>query len=199
MKTFIAVCIFTLFGLAGKLQAQTTGPDGNQPVYKSIYDMLRNVPGLEVTTNAKGSGSVIVRGTGSLTRQGGPLFVVDGVIYSGDIGSINPQEVSNITVLKDAASATAYGAQGAAGVIVITMKKGSSLQKVQPVNSFDGSAYKYFIEHKAKLRVFGHDDKVILEGVPAEQRGESLVFKKRKNETLVPIKDIKRVEMMPAE
>jgi hypothetical protein len=48
----------------------------------------------------------------SLTRQGQPLFVVNGLFIVADIGSINPQDVEGISVLKDGASTSAYGAQG---------------------------------------------------------------------------------------
>ena len=88
--------------------------------------MLRDVPGLDVTTNGGKAGSIIIRGISSFKSQQPPLFVVDGTVYGGDIMNINPQDVDNISVLKDAASATAYGAQGNSGVIVITTKKGTT-------------------------------------------------------------------------
>src|SRR5438552_3884875 len=113
-----------------------------QGSYKNIYEMLQNVPGLEVKTNGK-SGSVTVRGLGSLTRSSGPLFVVDGSIYTGDIMSISPQDVDNINVLKDAASTTAYGAQGAGGVILITMKKGATTNRAATATAHTESAYTY--------------------------------------------------------
>ncbi|MBV9987126.1 MAG: TonB-dependent receptor plug domain-containing protein [Chitinophagaceae bacterium] len=170
-----------------------------QGTYKNIYEMLQNVPGLEVKSGPKG-GTVTVRGVSSLTRATGPLFVVDGSIYGGDIMSISPQDVDNIVVLKDAASTSAYGAQGSAGVILITMKKGANLNRGASATTHTESAYTYFIDHKTKLRVFGLDDAVIIEGVIQKQQGDSvLVFKKRKNDLLVPIKNIKRVEMMPAD
>ena len=50
-----------------------------------------------------------------------PLYVVDGMPYEGDLASINPTDVQNITVLKDAAASSIYGARAANGVIVITL------------------------------------------------------------------------------
>jgi TonB-dependent SusC/RagA subfamily outer membrane receptor len=171
----------------------------SQGTYRNIYDMLQNVPGLDVKTNGK-VGSVTIRGMSSLTRATEPLFVVDGTIYGRDVMSINPQDVENIVVLKDAGSTAAYGAQGSAGVILITMKKGTLSNRGATTTAHTGSAYAYFIDHKTKLRVFGLDDAVIIEGVIQKQQGDSvLVFKKRKNDLLVPIKNIKRVEMMPAD
>lgn len=165
--------------------------------YRSIFEMLRDVPGLEVKlTNDKTGGSVVIRGIGSLNNQKPPLFVVDGAIYSGDISAINPQDVDAISVLKDAASTSAYGAQGASGVILITTKRGQGLSKQAVVSSYNASAYTYFIEHKTPLKVFGHNDSVIMEGVIQKQQDSVLIFIKKRKEVKVAIKDIKRVEMI---
>lgn len=159
--------------------------------------MLRDVPGLEVKAiNNKNDGSVIVRGTSSLNNQKPPLFVVDGVVYSGDITNINPQDVDGISVLKDAASAAAYGAQGAAGVILITTKKGSAGVNNAVVTNHNESAYSYFIEHKTKLKVIGLNDETIITGVIQKQQDSSLIFIKKRKEFLVPLSSIKKVEMV---
>ena len=185
---------YMLVVLSADLFAQTPLP---QRSYKTIFEMLKDVPGLEVrTSNDKSGGSVIVRGTGSLTKQPAPLFVVDGNIYSGDITSINPQDVDYINVLKDAASTSTYGAQGAGGVIQITTKKGMGVNNVV-VASHTESAYTYFIEHKTPLKVFGLNDEVLVQGVIQKQQDSVLVFNKKKKEILIPIKNIKRVEMIP--
>ena len=166
--------------------------------YKTIYEMLRDVPGLDVKiANDRNGGTITVRGISSLKNQKPPLFVVDGTIYSGDIGSINPQDVEDISVLKDAGSTSAYGAQGAFGVIIITTKKGASSKNNVVVSNYNKSAYTYFIEHKTPLKVFGLSDEIIVEGVIKEQRDSTLVFIKKKKELLVPIKNIKKVEMIP--
>ena len=68
--------------------------------------------------------SVLIRGVGSINASTAPLYVVDGVPYSGDIAGIPATDVESMTVLKDAASAALYGARGANGVILITTKKG---------------------------------------------------------------------------
>ena len=72
-----------------------------------------------------GTGSTVrIRGIGSMAASNGPLYVVDQVPYDGDISAINPQDIEQLTVLKDAAAAALYGARGANGVIMITTKKG---------------------------------------------------------------------------
>ena len=177
--------------------AQNKGNNVTVGTYVTIFDMLKDVPGLEVkTNNTKSGGTIIVRGTGSLNNQKPPLIVVDGAIYSGDITNINPQDVDGISVLKDAASATAYGAQGASGVILINLKKGTTGVKSAVVEAHNESAYTYFIQHKTPLRVFGLSDEIIVEGVIQKQVDSSLVFIKKRKDFLVPIKQIKRVEMI---
>ncbi|MEG1485331.1 MAG: SusC/RagA family TonB-linked outer membrane protein, partial [Bacteroidales bacterium] len=73
-------------------------------------------------TNYKGT--VQVRGLSTISGRKDPLYVVDGVPYEGDISAINPSEIANVTILKDAAAASIYGARSANGVIVITTRGG---------------------------------------------------------------------------
>ena len=80
---------------------------------------------LSSSTNTPGSGaSIIIRGIGSISSSQDPLIVVDGVPYEGELNSINPQDIATLTVLKDAAANSMYGARGANGVIMITTKGG---------------------------------------------------------------------------
>src|SRR6185503_9848287 len=174
----LAFCsLFFFIPIITSAQAETKITPGT---YKTIYEMLRDVPGLDVKISNDGSGTIIVRGISSLNNQKPPLFVVDGTIYSGDISSINPQDVENISVLKDAGSTSPYGAQGAFGVIVITTKKGTTPKSDVVVTNYNKSAYTYFIEHKTPLKVFGLSDEIIVEGVIKEQRDSTLVFIKKK-------------------
>lgn len=182
------------FFLLGSAQNKFT--NGN---FRNIYDLLKEVPGLEVTTNGSKTGSIIVRGIGSLKRQQQPLFVIDNSIYSGDIMNVNVQDVENISVLKDGASLTAYGAQGSAGVIIISTKKGTTMSNGPVVENYSESAYAYFIDHKTKLNIIGLDDKTIIEGVIKKQVDSGLVFINKRKEVIVPIKLIKRVEMLPSD
>ena len=192
---FLLICLG--FIVTVQINAQSKPNNVTVGTYVTIYDMLKDVPGLEVKTSPnKSGGSVTIRGVGSLNNQKPPLIVVDGAIYSGDITNINPQDVDGISVLKDAASATAYGAQGSAGVILINLKKGAIVTKPAIVESHTESAYTYFINHKTPLKVFGLADEVIIEGVIQKQVGDDLIFIKKRKEIAVPIKNIKRVEMI---
>lgn len=196
MKTVLLVLLLIVFG-TDSIHAQAKANSAIQGTYRTIFDMLKDVPGLEVrNTNDKSGGSVVIRGVGSLTNQKPPLFVLDGVIYNSDITNINAQDVESISVLKDAASASAYGAQGASGVILINTKKGSSGQRQAQVNAHDEGAYTYFIKQKMPLAVIGWDEKTIVKGIAQAQRDSSLVFMVKKKEFLVPIKNIARVELI---
>ncbi|MES2332140.1 MAG: TonB-dependent receptor plug domain-containing protein [Bacteroidota bacterium] len=187
--------LISQFSLA---QAKSSAPP--QGSYKTIYEMLKDVPGLEVKTNSNtGGGSIVVRGISSLTSQGQPIFVVDGTVFNSalDIAAINTQDVESISVLKDAASQTAYGSRGMFGVIVITTKKGTGISSAASVTNHTESAYTYFIDHKTPLKVFDMNDAVIIEGVIQRQKGDSLVFVKKRKDFLVAISAVKRVEMIP--
>jgi len=201
IRSIIPILAVCMFAISADCRAQAKSSSPAKGSYKTIFDMLKDVPGIEVKGDGNGRGNTItVRGAGSLTAQGQPLFVLDGSVFGGSIADLNPEDVESISVLKDAASQTAYGSRGMFGVIVITSKGGKGVSSSSAsVSNYDGSAYKYFIDHKTKLKVIGQDDKVIVEGQIQEQRGETLVFKKKKTELLVPIKDIKRVEMLPAD
>lgn len=88
------------------------------------------VPGLVINTSpAAASNPVLVRGLTSINGSRTPLFVVDGVPLE-DISSINPQDVADITVLKDAAAASIWGSRASNGVIVIQTKRGNTDEKL---------------------------------------------------------------------
>ena len=97
----------------------------------NVIDALTGVvPGLQ-TKGSSGqpgsdSGFTAIRGFSSMNAERNPLIIVDGAPYSGNMSNINSADIASITVLKDAASAALYGARGAAGVILITTKKGTT-------------------------------------------------------------------------
>jgi len=83
------------------------------------------VAGVDVTSNSgtPGGGVMVrIRGIGTL-NDADPLFVVDGMMVS-DINFLNPNDVENISVLKDASSTAIYGSRGSNGVVIITTKRG---------------------------------------------------------------------------
>lgn len=72
------------------------------------------------------NGAVQIRGRATLSGSTSPLWVIDGVIVGEDSGVLNPSDIENMTILKDAASTAIYGSQGANGVIIVTTKMGKS-------------------------------------------------------------------------
>ncbi|SFE47594.1 SusC/RagA family TonB-linked outer membrane protein [Thermophagus xiamenensis] len=96
---------------------------------KTVQDILRGTPGLYVgfDASAKGGGSMQIRGQRSVYTAGGhndPLIILDGMIFYGELSEINPDDIAQIDVLKDASAAAVYGAKSANGVIIVTTKKG---------------------------------------------------------------------------
>lgn len=85
------------------------------------------------------SGSIIIRGRATFGGATDPLFIVDGLRIAGaDFSQINPNDISNITVLKDAVATSIYGSQGANGVVVVTTKRGSSGKPKLEIDAFTG-------------------------------------------------------------
>src|SRR5690606_20569771 len=79
------------------------------------------------TSGQPGSTSTIrISGFGSVNGNRSPLYVVDGVPFSGSLNAINPSDIQSTTILKDATATAIYGSRGANGVILITTKSGSS-------------------------------------------------------------------------
>jgi len=103
---------------------------------QTVQDLLRGVPGLKVgySADAKGGGSLQIRGQTSVYKDkdgkdGGhnsPLIILDGMQFYGELSEINPDDVGQIDILKDASATAVYGSKAAAGVIVISTKKGKS-------------------------------------------------------------------------
>ncbi|MHA6278542.1 SusC/RagA family TonB-linked outer membrane protein [Salinimicrobium sp. CAU 1759] len=98
--------------------------------YSNVSQALAGeVAGVNVinTSGQPGTTSTIrIRGFGSVNGNRAPLYVVDGVPFSGSINSINPSDIKTTTILKDATATAIYGSRGANGVILITTKKGSA-------------------------------------------------------------------------
>ncbi|WP_372847932.1 SusC/RagA family TonB-linked outer membrane protein [Pedobacter sp.] len=97
-----------------------------QPI--NLFDALQGkAAGVLIVNDGGGApganGSIQIRGTSTLNGGNGPLYIVDGVIDENG-ANINPSDIANVEVLKDAASASIYGSRAANGVILITTKKG---------------------------------------------------------------------------
>jgi TonB-linked SusC/RagA family outer membrane protein len=110
-----------------------------------LAGQLAGVTVNQVTGTPGGGVSVNIRGAGSVGAGDDPLYVVDGFPispgfdqYSNPISTINPDDIENISVLKDAASTAIYGSRGANGVILITTKRAKKGESSVTVNTSTG-------------------------------------------------------------
>jgi len=109
---------------------------GDRPNASFVQTLQGQVPGLNIATGSGQPGSsntlVLLRGVGSINGNTSPLFVVDGIqMGSANFRSINPNEIENVTILKDAGATSIYGNRGANGVIVVTTKRANFEQDLQ--------------------------------------------------------------------
>lgn len=96
----------------------------NQQVSTDILSRLENITnGLIVDRKSSATPKITIRGIGTILGNREPLIILDNFPYQGNIDNLNPNEVESITVLKDAAAASIWGARAGNGVIVITTKK----------------------------------------------------------------------------
>ncbi|GAB3654927.1 SusC/RagA family TonB-linked outer membrane protein [Echinicola sediminis] len=99
----------------------------NRRVSTDLMDRIEDLaPGVLFNRDARsGSDPISIRGRSTLFANTQPLVVVDGFPYDGPLQHINPNDVESITLLKDAAAASIWGARAGNGVIVVTTKKGA--------------------------------------------------------------------------
>jgi len=101
----------------------------SRPVSSATQALQGVVPGLQISTNSgqlDNEMSINLRGIGTIGEgsSGSPLILIDGM--EGDLNTINPQDIENISVLKDAAAASIYGSRAPFGVILVTTKSGKA-------------------------------------------------------------------------
>lgn len=95
-------------------------------VSKAIEGLVAGVTSTAGSGQPGESASLHIRGYGSINASSTPLYVVDGIPYDGALSAINPNDIENLTVLKDASASALYGARGANGVVMITTKRGEA-------------------------------------------------------------------------
>ena len=110
----------------------------NRPVTTVTSGLQGELPGVNITnaTGQPGSApSITIRGVSTINSSTDPLILIDGVA-GGDINLLNTADIESVSVLKDAASASIYGARAANGVLLVTTKKGSYKEK--PTLTYSG-------------------------------------------------------------
>lgn len=127
--------------VTGAVQTVSATEIKDIPVSQIGQKLQGRLAGVQInqTTGKPGQGiSVRIRGQLSVSAGSDPLYVVDGFPITGSIGAINPDEIEDISILKDAASTSLYGSRAANGVVLITTKRGKSGQTNVSFNSFVG-------------------------------------------------------------
>lgn len=148
----------------------------DMPILKVAQALQGRTTGVLVATNSgqPGSGSTVrVRGVTSL-RDGAndPLWVIDGVVVdNGGIGYLNQSDIESIEVLKDASSQAIYGARAAAGVILITTKKGKAGKLKVSYNGFIGTS-----SPARKLKMLNGQQYAELQNESSINAGGGIVF-----------------------
>lgn len=123
--------------LTGSVGTATAKDLEARPVANAVQALQGVIPGLNINNSGNGgelnaTKSINVRGTGTVGTDasgnafssGAPLILIDGM--EGDLNSINPQDIENISVLKDAAASSIYGSRAPFGVVLVTTKSGKS-------------------------------------------------------------------------
>ena len=91
---------------------------------KMHSDLTKSIEGMTTGLVTDNNGNITIRGASTFEAEVEPLIVLDGFPYDGNLRDINPDNIENITVLKDGVAASIYGARSANGVIVVTTKRG---------------------------------------------------------------------------
>jgi len=111
-----------------------------QSVINPISGLQGKVAGVQVTNSGAPGASpqIRIRGVGTVYGNANPLYIVNGVWYD-DISFLNPADIENMTILKDASSQALYGIRAANGVVLITTKKGRNAKAEVNYNGYVGN------------------------------------------------------------
>jgi TonB-linked SusC/RagA family outer membrane protein len=114
----------TFTGSASEIKADKIGKLQVSNVTQALLGAVSGVQVLNNNGQPGESATIRIRGVGSINAGTDPLYLVDGIPFDGDMSSINTHDIESVTVLKDAASMSLYGARGANGIVAITTKGG---------------------------------------------------------------------------
>jgi TonB-linked SusC/RagA family outer membrane protein len=101
---------------------------------KIASNITDKIEGISSGVRVNSDGDVQIRGIGTFSANKKPLIVLNGFPIQGDINDINPNDIEDITILKDAAAASVWGARASNGVIVIRTKSGKDPKPTVSVN-----------------------------------------------------------------
>jgi TonB-dependent starch-binding outer membrane protein SusC len=126
--------------VTGAISTVTAKEIQNRPLFSTAQALQGKAAGVQVIQPSGKPGtdfSVRIRGFSSINASNDPLYVIDG-IPTTDTRGLNPNDIENIQILKDAASASIYGARAANGVVLITTKRGKANRSLVGFNTYAG-------------------------------------------------------------
>ncbi|NOX85491.1 MAG: TonB-dependent receptor [Chlorobi bacterium] len=126
--------------VTGAISTITSKDIKDRPVLRFENALEGKMAGVQVISPSgkpQNTAFIRIRGTTSIDGSSEPLYVVDGV-PTEDLLTLNPNDIENITILKDASSAAIYGASGANGVVIINTKRGKNKKATVNFNTYYG-------------------------------------------------------------
>lgn len=127
--------------LTGSVASVGSSEIQSTPIVALDRAMQGRIAGVNVTTNSArpgGTTTVRIRGTGSVNAGNEPLYVIDG-FPTGNLNSINTNDIESMEVLKDASATAIYGSRGSNGVILVTTKRGKAGKSVVSYDGYYGN------------------------------------------------------------
>lgn len=124
----------TVAGSVASVKADKIENTASPAFDQALQGQVAGLSVLSSTGEPSSSATMTIRGTNSINSGTAPLYILDGMpISASDFNTINPADIENLSVLKDASSTSIYGARAANGVIVITTKRGreSDIPKIE--------------------------------------------------------------------
>ncbi|WP_415325266.1 SusC/RagA family TonB-linked outer membrane protein [Chryseobacterium sp. MMS23-Vi53] len=122
-------------GTASKVDAKAIDSKNVSSVSQALAGESAGVRVINPSGQPGTDATIRIRGFGSVNGNRSPLYVLDGMPYTGNVSAINPDDIENMVILKDATATSIYGARGANGVVVINTKKGRSNSSVIQLES----------------------------------------------------------------
>lgn len=157
------------------------------PIASFDQALQGRTPGLILRANSGqpgSSGSAIIRGRGSINGSTEPIYIVDGIqIAAADFSQLNPNDIENVSVLKDAVATSLYGSRGGNGVIVVTTKRGNAGKPRMEVDAYTGWSS---LPNFNGIRLMNTNEKIDYE---LRRGGTSLAFY-----TAVQIDSLRKIE-----
>lgn len=142
------------------------------PVAQLTQKLQGRLAGVQINqaTGKPGQGmSVRIRGQVSVTAGSDPLYVVDGFPITGTIGNLNPDEIEDISILKDAASTSLYGSRAANGVVLITTKTAKPGKTNVSFNTYVGTQK---VPMKGRLEMMNAEEFALFKKQSYEDAGD---------------------------